>query len=425
MKVIILGAGLAGLSCAYFVKSQDVRIYEKEDHVGGTAASTYLMGKAFDKGVHIFFSKNKDVLEIFNRSVDDKYSKRRSAPFNFYQGTCFKHPIQNNLWKLPFEVKKRCLLDYIRRPSSMRVRNYHDWCLRNYGQGIAEFYRMYTTKFYRTDPRDMTTDWIGNRISTPTLEEVIAGCFTEETEYRYYQDYYMYPRKGGFLACFSELFRELRTPVFLNSEARGVDVNMRTVFFKDGRREVFDKLVSSIPLPMLVHISNCPASIKKETEKLRWTSALVVNVVTKNSIHLPGGDWNYIYDVDKRVTRQSYPFILSGDEGNCRSIQVEIPFLMGKEEVDVKETVERVIRELIELKILNSPGEIVAQNSGITDFAYVIHDRNRRSSVRRIRGYFRERGVYTIGRFGEWDNLWSDQAILSGRRCAEELNRTT
>ena len=34
-----------------------------------------------------------------------------------------------------------------------------------------------------------------------------------------------------------------------------------------------------------------------------------------------------------------------------------------------------------------------------------------------VRNYLSSIGIETIGRFGEWDYLWSDQSLMSGMKC--------
>lgn len=58
-KVVILGAGLAGLSSAYHLDA-DYEIYEKESEVGGLCRSRSVNGFVFDYAVHGFLEE-KDI----------------------------------------------------------------------------------------------------------------------------------------------------------------------------------------------------------------------------------------------------------------------------------------------------------------------------------------------------------------------------
>ena len=38
-----------------------------------------------------------------------------------------------------------------------------------------------------------------------------------------------------------------------------------------------------------------------------------------------------------------------------------------------------------------------------------------------IHRYLRELDIFPCGRYGDWEYLWADQAILSGKRVAEKV----
>ena len=67
MKIIILGAGISGVSLAYYLqkfkKVKEITILEKEKIPGGLLRSFNCNGIAYDIGPHIIFSKHKDILE--------------------------------------------------------------------------------------------------------------------------------------------------------------------------------------------------------------------------------------------------------------------------------------------------------------------------------------------------------------------------
>ena len=88
-KVVIIGAGPAGLTAAYELLKQgkyDVLILETSDCVGGISKTVNYKGNRMDIGGHRFFSKSEKVNDIWNeimplqgkKSYDDKILKRES-----------------------------------------------------------------------------------------------------------------------------------------------------------------------------------------------------------------------------------------------------------------------------------------------------------------------------------------------------------
>ena len=48
--IVIVGGGMSGLSCAWFLRDQDFLLLEKEDHWGGNAYLEEYAGQAFATG---------------------------------------------------------------------------------------------------------------------------------------------------------------------------------------------------------------------------------------------------------------------------------------------------------------------------------------------------------------------------------------
>ena len=54
-------------------------------------------------------------------------------------------------------------------------------------------------------------------------------------------------------------------------------------------------------------------------------------------------------------------------------------------------------------------------------YANVVFNFERKKNVTIIHDYLNKKGIHYIGRFGEWDYLWSDQSLLSGKLVADKI----
>ena len=67
--------------------------------------------------------------------------------------------------------------------------------------------------------------------------------------------------------------------------------------------------------------------------------------------------------------------------------------------------------------------EIVYLDTIDIKHGYVIFDKDRRPAIKIIHEYLKEQDIVPCGRYGMWGYLWSDEAILSGKKAAEGLAR--
>jgi len=71
--ILILGAGLTGLSAAYHSRGRDFLVVEKSDHVGGICTSEKKNGFIFDQTGHWFHVKTSEVRSLMTRLLGENY----------------------------------------------------------------------------------------------------------------------------------------------------------------------------------------------------------------------------------------------------------------------------------------------------------------------------------------------------------------
>ena len=73
MKIIIIGAGPAGLTSAWELSKHNVKgtILEGDKSSGGISRTVYRDGWKFDIGGHRFFTKVDEVYEIWDEILDE------------------------------------------------------------------------------------------------------------------------------------------------------------------------------------------------------------------------------------------------------------------------------------------------------------------------------------------------------------------
>lgn len=415
---------MAGLAAASQLRDHDVIVYEKLPHYGGHTSSYSENGFTFDEGPHISFTKNERVRQIFADSVSGRYHEFPGIAFNYFQGHILRHPAQCHLYPLPAEIKKACLVDFVRaqQRSAGAVENYRDWCYRQFGKSFSEiFVRRYTRKYWTEELESLTTEWVGPRIVAPDLEEVIEGALTDSDENHNYISAFRYPLEGGFVAFARGLAQGNR--ILTGYEVEEIDTARRRLRFPNGKSESYDWLISTLPLPELVRcLKDASREVREAAERLRCTSHFLINVGVRGE-NPHDGYWIYFYDEEIPFSRVSYPSRFSprnAPEGHY-SLQAEIVHSPSRPLGDPARLVEQSIEWMIKVGLIRARSDVAFIRTQDIRYANVVFDLERGQSVRAIHDDLRKRGVWYCGRYGIWAYLWTDEAILSGEKAANEV----
>lgn len=417
---IILGAGIAGLGAGYALrqKGEPCVILEKDDTYGGLCGNFSIRGFRFDRFVHFSFAKDEAVNSLFRAGSPEVWHHEPIA-YNIYHGKWIKHPAQNNLFPLAGSEKERIIQDFLKRknPETTEVRNYEDWLRLQFGDYFAEHFPMvYTRKYWMREARELETRWVGNRVYQPSVEEVIKGSQTSDTPTTYYAKEMRYPKKGGYKQYLSKLAEG--ADIRYHEAVVRIDSREKTVFTASGRRYAYDRLISSLPLPALVRmLSEVPETVAAASEQLVCTCGYQISVGLKTE-NIPPYLWWYIYDEENLAARVYSPSLKSPDNApeGCSSLQMEVYCRPGQ--YSEAELQERTVGQLIRLGIIKEE-DILFVDIRFEPYANVIFEPGIYENRRIVRTYLKSIGIETIGRFGEWDYLWSDQSLLSGLRVVE------
>ncbi|HHX66869.1 MAG TPA: NAD(P)-binding protein [Gallicola sp.] len=421
--VTILGAGIAGISAGYHLSLLDHEniIYESRSSWGGLLDNFSIgEGFLFDYFVHLSLTENEYVKDLFSKSTS--FINHRPESVNYYKGVWLKHPAQNNLAPLSSDEKVKIIMDFIKKPEFQKHNNYEDWLLAQFGEYFAtNFPLKYTLKYWTTEAKKLTTDWVGSRFSLPPIEDLLKGSFEEQSKNFYYAKEMRYPEKGGFKSFLNFMVKELNIQV--NKKAVLIDTKAKRIEFSDGSSKYYDKLISSIPLPVLIDIvQDVPEIVRIAASKLIATSGQLVSLGF-NRPDISPKMWFYIYDEDIEPARAYSPSIKSPNNAphDKSSLQFETYYSkLRPKRVNGDNLVEHII-EKGEIMKLWSKNDIVVSDYREVEYANVIFDSNRKKNLEIVRSYLIDQEIYTCGRFGEWEYFWTDQSLMSGKQAVENL----
>lgn len=431
--IVIVGAGLAGLSTAYHLSGLPYRIYEREQDVGGLCRSYRKDGFTFDYTGHLLHFRQAEIKELVERLLAGRLQQHGRKSFIYSHHTYTEYPFQVNTFGLPPEVIRECLMGFIATLTqpvasiAPKNRSFKQWILDNLGDGMAKHFMVpFNEKLWQVSLDELTSDWVSWLVPKPELKDVINGALGIKDKAFGYNPSFLYPATDG-IRVLPESFLSGIDQVERDCELIEVDTKRRRAVFHDRRRgetgtEHYESLVSTIPVPELVRrCQDFPQRLKEAAAGLRWVSVYNVNLgVSREQV----SDKHWIYFPESRYPfyRVGFPMNFSPSLGRsgCSSMYVEISHRPAEQQAP-EQLIEQARFGLEKAGILRPDDELVVADVKDLRYAYVYFDRHRARAVPAILAELERRGIYSIGRYGRWEHTSMEDAIGQGKRLAEQL----
>jgi protoporphyrinogen oxidase len=425
--ILIVGAGLAGLSAAYHLGDRPYRVLEKEKEAGGLCRSYQMDGFTFDVTGHLLHFRQAEIKALVEGLLAGKLAKHSRRSFIYSHRAYTEYPFQVNTYGLPPEVIRECLLGFIAtltNPSATppEDRSFKAWILENLGEGMAKHFMVpFNEKLWQAPLDELTSDWVSWLVPKPELKDVINGALGIKDKAFGYNPSFLYPTQGG-IGVLPQAFLPGLREIAYGSELVEVDTQRRRATFHDGRVEDYETLVSTIPVPELVRrCTDLPPAIREAAAGLRCVSVYNVNLGVARE-RVSEYHWIYFPEREYPFYRAGFPMNFSPALGRpgCSSLYVEVSH-QPTESVPPAELLKRIRAGLERAGIFRPDDEIVVADVRDIRYAYVLFDKHRARAVPAILAELERRGIHSIGRYGRWEHTSMEDAIAQGKKLAEAL----
>jgi len=424
-RVVILGAGLAGLSASLHLRRAGVahRIVERAAHPGGLATTTEEIGYRFDHTGHLLHLRDPAMRELaLSLLPTGSFLEIDRKSVVYSHGVYTRYPFQANTFGLPPEVIYECVLGFVKASSTKPEtppRNFEEFCLAHFGEGISRHFMIpYNSRLWGVHPRDITAEWCARFVPLPKLEDVIAGAVDHTTRELGYNTRFLYPRLG--MGAFAEALAERALPVETSTAPKAISTRARTLTWEDGSATPYSELISSIPLPRLVELfDDAPSEVVSAAKSLRATSLYYLDV----ALNTPAGKpYHWVY-----VPEAKYPFYRVGCYSNFSaamappgkgSLYIE---LVDRSPPDLPRLLPVVADALVEMGWIRAREAIRFARARFIEHAYVIFDDAHTPSVELIHDFLSKVGITSVGRYGVWGYSSMEDALIGGRTAAAKV----
>ena len=295
-----------------------------------------------------------------------------------------------------------------------------------WGAGVAKHFAIpYNRKLWAVPLSQMETSWLGGRVPMPNLEEMIEGALRPVARPQGPNARFGYPLRGGFQALMEGFLPHLLGELKLDARVSRVSASKHLVTTTDGASYVYDKLISTMPLPVLVQLlgDEAPIRVRNAASQLRHVSVRCVNLgVGRENLT----DKHWIYYPEDPVFHRIFVQGNASPHNNAPggfALTCEITYSPDKPlPCDGEALIDKCIADCIRVGIINADDPIVARNQVDMPYAYVVYDHARAANVAVIRDWLLTHDIELAGRYSEWEYYNSDHAFLAGKKVAERVN---
>ncbi len=452
---LVIGAGPAGLTTAYTLAKagRDVTVLEADAaQVGGISRTAEHNGFLFDIGGHRFFSKQKEVVDLWNEILPDDFIERPRLSRIFYKGKFYAYPLRavEALRNLGIVESGLCVLSYLwaRLRPLPAPKTFHGWVRNQFGERLFRiFFKTYTEKVWGMSCDDISADWAAQRIKGLDLSTAIldglkrslglgrrpkAGGPVVKTLIESFR----YPRLGPGMMweAAARRVREFGGHVLMDRRVDGLsfDAVRRiwtvTAVRSNGTRETFTArhVVSSAPIRELMEaITPKPLSLF-QARALRYRDFLTVALIARSDRNFPD-NWVYIHDPSVLVGRvQNFrswsPEMVPDGDHTCLGLEYFCFEGDGLWTMPDAELVDLARDEIGRIGLVD-PAEVVDACVVRQPKAYPVYDDGYRENVEAIRLDIETSypGLHPVGRNGMHKYNNQDHAMMTGMLTARNI----
>jgi len=441
--VAVIGAGPAGITCAYQLAKAgvEVHLYEAAPQVGGLAKTIELWGQKVDLGPHRFFSDDTRVNKLWLEVAGRDYRMVDRLTRIYYKNKFYYYPVKafDALSKLGIFTSALCVLSYFKEKviPTKDVSTFEGWVTNRFGKKLYTiFFKTYTEKLWGIKCNELDADFAAQRIKKFSLGEAMKNALgIGGSKHKTLVDQFAYPlqgtgmiyermqdyinRNGGKVYTQTPVKRVLKT----GETADGIEM-------MDGEIKRYDHIVSTMPFTVMVkQLPGVPDNIKDLAGKLNFRNTILVY------LHVAGKDlfpdnWLYVHSADVEMGRISnfrnyVPEITNGKDTTIVAMEYWC-YDQDKLWAMPDESLIAMAREELQKTGLNKGAAITDGYVYKIQRCYPVYSNNYKDILKPIENYLSGiNNLSVIGRYGAFKYNNQDHSILMGLLAAENIVNNT
>jgi protoporphyrinogen oxidase len=441
-KIVIIGAGPTGLGAGwrlFELGHQNWTLVDAAPDAGGLANSVVDdKGFIWDLGGHVIFSHYEYFDKLLNFILGEDWVCHIRESWVWMRDRWIPYPLQNNIWRLPEKDLIHCLnglVDVTKTAGTKpRPANFHQWILDNMGEGLADTFMVpYNFKVWAYHPREMGVGWMGERVATVDLKRILNNLVQQKDELSWGPNAkFRFPLRGGTGAIWKGLASKLpQERIRYGKSVTSIDTTSKTIHYSDGSSESYDKILSTMPLDLLLKLTNIPSKndyLRERAGRFLFSASHIIGVGVEGKVpeDLKTKCWMYFPEDDSpfyRVTVFSnYSPHNVPKPGEQWSLMCEVSESPRKP-VDINTVVEDTVRGLIKYKMLPADAKILSRWHTRLEHGYPTPFAGRDELLDEVQPTLLANNIWSRGRFGGWkyEVANQDHSCMQGVEAVDNM----
>jgi protoporphyrinogen oxidase len=412
---VVVGAGPAGLGAAIAL-GQSTVVLESRDSVGGLCGTLTIDGAIFDLGGHSFHTPHPAIRRLVFEALEMEEQDRDA--WCWLNGEWVRYPFQQHFSDLADPSSRHACKTGLEAADGWRhAAHFGEYLDRRFGKAIAElFMRPYNQKLWGADLSRLDPSWAGERVAAPTGTSEGPAIEMGRRRPLPKEARIAYPARGGY----GEIFRALSNRVAdlrFKQHVVSIDPWRSILRTANGDTTSWRRIISTLPLPVLLEVLlDVPPEITSAASALETVPIILVMVVlngrhetVRQRIYCPDQD---ILGHKITLNHNSSHWLRALPR---HGIQVEISGLNSRLSMMGPENLAKaVVADLLRIGVIGSTDHVRHTEVMRIPFGYPVQTHSRTKIVTLVKKWLDERRIYTVGRFGEWAYINSDEALYRG-----------
>ncbi|HEX6164354.1 MAG TPA: FAD-dependent oxidoreductase [Vicinamibacterales bacterium] len=450
-KVVILGAGPAGISAAWRLTKlgYPVTVLERDGAVGGMGRTIKVGDYSVDFGPHTFHIRETPESKEILKTITPFFGEN---PLTLVRGT--RVLLRGKEYVYPLEILQvlfgvnpllsaLILFDYSVATiksffaPAKKEDSFEEWGVRNLGRTLYDLcFGIYSARVWGL-PTSQISSKQAQRVAKLNLKNIILRTLGIKADPATYFTKYFYPRKGisGLYEGMAAEITAAGNKILLNSPVTRIERNndkIARLGYRDATGDHTidaDIVLSTLPLPALVNMMSpsMPQSVIDHAARLRYRSLKLIYIALKRP-QLTNYHWVYLLDDDYRVNRMSEQKNVSPDMVPPDRTVLCIELSLWKNEplwtASDEEIYRIALKDLMKMGYGVTEDEVDSYYVTQIDTAYPVYELNFEDHlIPVLEGVHQVTNLMTLGRHGLFLNNSMDDNVGLGFQIADHIEQ--